>query len=67
MPLTSAATSRLSTLLQGHPTPLLASALASTPVPEGALARTARRCDGRIRAGVPSGPRGLGALTSGFG
>jgi hypothetical protein len=29
-------------------------------VPEGAPARTARRCDRQLRAGVPSGPRGLG-------
>ncbi|WP_407924518.1 DUF6247 family protein [Actinomadura physcomitrii] len=59
-PLTSAATSRTSTRIQDHPTSLLAPPLAPTPVPEGAPARTARRCDRRIRAGVPSGPRGGG-------
>ncbi|WP_369688370.1 hypothetical protein [Actinomadura macra] len=35
--------------------PVAAGALAHTPVPEGVPARTARQCDRRIRAGVPSG------------
>jgi hypothetical protein len=63
-PLTSAATSRTSTPVQDHPTPLLAPPLGPTPVPEGAPARTTRRCDRQIRAGVPSGPRGAGGRES---
>ncbi|RKS79584.1 hypothetical protein BZB76_1058 [Actinomadura pelletieri DSM 43383] len=58
--LTSAATSRPSTPVQGHPTPLLAPPLAPAPVPEGAPARTARRCDRQFRANEHPGSRGPG-------